>query len=652
MWKRLTRLVRLPSEITPFERYYLERTNRVAGWFVAAHVPIYMLVAWLHDTGPAFAFVTTTLVAVGSRVLARMLTSPRHVSILYGHTAMILASLLVHLGQGPAQIELHAYFFVLLALLAVFANPVVILVGGASFAIHHLVASQLLGGYDPAFRTVAVHGLFAAVETIAACFVARSFFDVIMGLERLAASRTAEVDARNRELRLVFDTVGQGFLTIDRAGRMSAERSAVLARWLGPPPLDETLASWLGRIDAERGALFALCWEAVVEGVLPLELTLAQMPRTFVAAGRHLRLDYTPILDGETLERVLVVLTDGTSELERERAEADTRDLVEIMDRVRTDRAGLLEFLSEGEALLATLRGGREDRVTTLRLLHTLKGNASLFGMSRVAAACHALEDTVTESGAAPSRRELDELAGLWTAMRARLAGVLGAEMDGHVELDEAEYDEILHGTTAGWPAPVLAEIVRGWKREPLRRRLARVGDRARAIADRLGKGTIRVDVEEEGVRLDPAGWSTFWSAFVHVVRNAVDHGIEPAAERRAAGKEPAGRIRLSGAIEGDALVVSIADDGRGIDWSEVARRASALGLPTKTQADLVDALLRDGFTTRDEVGAVSGRGVGMGAVAAACHERGGHMTVRSVPMHGTTITFTFPGFVEARRAA
>src|SRR4029077_15206701 len=111
---------------------------------------------------------------------------------------------------------------------------------------------------------------------------------------------------------------------------------------------------------------------------------------------------------------------------------------------------------------------------------------------------------------------------------------------------------------------------IRSWEFEPAERRLMRVGEQARAVASRLGKGAINVEIEHNDVRLAPESWAQFWSSFTHAVRNAIDHGIESSEERLARGKPPQGRLRLSTQMRGSELTVEISDDGRGVDWERV----------------------------------------------------------------------------------
>ena len=174
--------------------------------------------------------------------------------------------------------------------------------------------------------------------------------------------------------------------------------------------------------------------------------------------------------------------------------------------------------------------------------------------------------------------------------------------------------------------------------------RLRRIGDQARSLAQRLGKTSLRIDVQAQGdVRFDRARWASFWAAFIHPLRNAIDHGIESAEERRAAGKTSAASLSI--VVRGDAQYVTIelTDDGRGIDFEKVRERAKARGLPHANEEQLLDALFADGITTADHATELSGRGVGMGALRAAATALGGTVSLQSKPGQGTTLRVRVP---------
>src|SRR5258708_2626919 len=113
----------------------------------------------------------------------------------------------------------------------------------------------------------------------------------------------------------------------------------------------------------------------------------------------------------------------------------------------------------------------------------------------------------------------------------------------------------------------------------------------AKALASRLEKGDVNTVIESNGVQLDPDSWSPFFAELIHVIRNAMDHGLESPEERERAGKPRHGTLTLKVECSQNLLTFEIGDDGRGIDWEAIARRAKERGLPHQTPEELVAAL-------------------------------------------------------------
>jgi two-component system, chemotaxis family, sensor kinase CheA len=646
--KKLLSTIVLPSEISEFERRYLQRMNRIGLGFFALHLPVLAIIAHFNDTGVLNALGLTLAVLAGPAIAYKTLDNPRAISMSYGFTSMLMGGLLVHFGQGPVQIEMHFYFFALLAMLALYGNPSVILIAAVTVALHHLLLWMFLPSsvfnYAAPIWVVAVHAGFVVLESIGTIFIARSFFDNVIGLEKIVNERTRALDARNRDLRLVLDNVQQGLVTIGLDGVLSQERSAAVDAWLGPVPAGTTLAEQLSRISPEVGQHCEGAWEQVVEGAIMPELSLDQMPKRIVADDRWLDISYIPISNGAELREVLVVLSDVTSDVERERLEAEQREAMEVFDRVMRDRAGFLEFFHESERQIGQIaEDSVEDAAVLKRILHTLKGNAALFRLQTIAELCHQMETRLVEDGERPKQEQRDQLVRRWRMLAAGLESLLGGLDQGKIEIDEAEYQTILAYVRDDATRDQLTRIIESWKLEPARRRLARVAEQAEAIATRLDKSGLEVTVEHGDLRLDSSHWASFWSAFVHVVRNAVDHGIESTLERRAAGKPEHGSLRLRTRLEAGEFVVEIADDGRGVNWEAIAQRAQLKGISFASRTDLVEALFSEGISTTQIATEYSGRGIGMGAARQACQERGGKMLIHSSEGQGTRIEFRFP---------
>lgn len=642
----IVRYICLPSEMSPFEQKYLTRMNQVGVWFFLMHLPLFIAISAINHTNPLLTALLT-LATLAGPIVAMRTCSLRTTSVVMGVTAMFMGGILVHIGQGPVQIEMHFYFFVLLALLAVFANPMVIVAAAVTAALHHAILwlSQPASvfNYDAPIWVVGVHASFVVLESVAACYIARSFFDNVVGLEKIIDARTAEVRSRNRDMRMILDAVEQGFFTIDKDGVMSDERSAAVERLLGSAATGVKLVDFLRPIDSSVADWLELGLEDVFAELMPLEVTLDQLPKRIHTGSKILKLDFSPVHQDGVLVALAVVISDIGALVAREQLEAEHRMMISMLDRISKDKAGFLEFVGEAQTLVDSFANAHECDINTLkRNVHTLKGNAGIFGLDLIAEKCHSLENLMAETGEIPSAQHWDKLRSNWTGVMENIRRLVGEFTTG-IMLGDQEYADIMAGILNNDSRDHLVWRVASWRLEPTKNRMSRIADQARILARRYGKGDLDIEISGGDYRIDPDHWAPFWSAFVHVVRNAVDHGLESTEERIECGKPTAGSIRLSTMIVEDRFVVSLSDDGRGIDWNKVADRAKKQNLPCESRADLVDALFHEGFSTKDEVSELSGRGVGMSAIKKACQDMHGHLEITSELNVGTTIQFWFP---------
>lgn len=175
--------------------------------------------------------------------------------------------------------------------------------------------------------------------------------------------------------------------------------------------------------------------------------------------------------------------------------------------------------------------------------------------------------------------------------------------------------------------------------------RLPRV---ARAVARASGK-EVELLLEGQEVAIDRSLVEALADPLLHLVRNAVDHGLEPPAARLAAGKPARGTLRISAARRTGQIRVRVSDDGAGIDTRRVLERAVARGLvdaaeaPHLPLADIHALLFRPGFSTAETVTETSGRGVGLDVVQEAVRRAGGTLEVASEPGQGTSFTLRLP---------
>jgi two-component system, chemotaxis family, sensor kinase CheA len=169
-----------------------------------------------------------------------------------------------------------------------------------------------------------------------------------------------------------------------------------------------------------------------------------------------------------------------------------------------------------------------------------------------------------------------------------------------------------------------------------------------RDLSSKLNK-QVELKLVGQDTELDRTVVDALGDPIVHLVRNALDHGLEGPEEREAAGKPATGTVEISARHAGGNVVITVSDDGRGVNPAAVAKKAVARGLITAEQAEGIDAaraielLFAPGFSTAETTSDISGRGVGMDAVRTKIRELGGEVVMTSEPGRGSTAQIRLP---------
>ncbi|OYU19958.1 MAG: chemotaxis protein CheA [Rhodobacteraceae bacterium PARR1] len=194
--------------------------------------------------------------------------------------------------------------------------------------------------------------------------------------------------------------------------------------------------------------------------------------------------------------------------------------------------------------------------------------------------------------------------------------------------------------------AASIQESVLSIRAQPLKPVFQRMQRIAREACDATGK-QVRLVMIGDTTEVDKTVIERLADPLTHMIRNSVDHGIEPPAQRAALGKPPTGVITLSAAHRSGRVIIELSDDGGGIDRARVRAIAETRGLVTPeavmTPADIDNLLFLPGFSSKEEASALSGRGVGLDVVRREIQSLGGRVTLQSSPCQGTTFTIALP---------
>lgn len=459
-------------------------------------------------------------------------------------------------------------------------------------------------------------------------------------LESLVRARTETLAQRERSLRLVLDSTGDALIEVHSNGTLTGASSAAATRAFGEPHPGVRLSRYLFPHDPDEAALFDANFDQLVEDVLPWELCCSQMLSRLTRDGTTWSFEWKRVLEDGAFTKILVIARDVTEAVKAERAEKSAREEQRLIGKLLQDKAGFAQFVRDSEALLSSLSSGR-DLVVAKRDLHTLKGNAAIFEFDSIAEFCHKTEDRIAETGELPSAAEIADLTALWNARMLSMELFLAKLADSRLEVDVGDHERLIDSLLDRKDYEELLAMVETWSWPRTAEHLMRLRAHAEQLAKRLGKH-VRVSVVHGDLRLPRDYLEAFWPTLIHVVRNAVDHGSEPVEARLAAGKPAETQIVLTTQRVDDALVIEVSDDGPGVDRKLLLASAQAKGLSVSDASTTEDLVFMDGLSSRTEVSATSGRGVGLAAVRHACQATGGRVALVTEPGRGTTFRFRF----------
>jgi signal transduction histidine kinase len=470
---------------------------------------------------------------------------------------------------------------------------------------------------------------------------------------------------------VMLDHLDQGVFTFNRDFTINKEYSKRAPAILGVR--DVPTATWeqLLPVDAPTLGAFRQWVDLMAgpRGVRNLERfahlnPIQEMARTTDDGVRYVTLTCRPIVRDGQVWRFLALVTDVTeqrragTELQEKRL-AQQRESERIVALVRSDRPEVEDLTGRCQELSKALRATTLDELLETRgaalrrAVHTLKGDTGSFGFSALSSCLAGVEEHLfTDAATSTPARWASSLA----ALDAELAAIqewrtrLFAERADRLSVDQKTYRTLVDDLSSGGlvdPAAIL-ERLRYLPARRLRDHSRRYQYIVESYRRTHGKRLADLHVATPDMAIPPHMMRIIDSSIVQLLRNAVDHGIESDQDRTAAGKGP-GRVSIEARYVEDAIEVTVADDGRGVDVAAVVAAAIRAGVVTQGQAERLTAeerlrlVLRHGVTTRATVGEISGRGVGLDAVADELRSRSGSFHIVSHPGRGAAMTIRLP---------
>lgn len=497
-------------------------------------------------------------------------------------------------------------------------------------------------------------------------------------LENKVEERTAELAQKTNDIQKMMAHMHQGLFTVMDGGQVHHEYASYLEKILNTdqiaganlmPLLFEHSDIGSDKRDQIKVATESIIGEDEMMFDFNSHLLVTEYQKQTPEGKKVLELDWDPIVMDGQVEKLMVTVRDVTAIKELQgHAEAQKKELDTIAQILAVETAKFEDFLSTSHVFVKECRELIEntskkdlDIVAALfRNMHTVKGNARTFGLSFITNIVHETENVYDEHRKDPDKVwQQEEMLHDLTCVETELKRY---ELISHDKLGRKPSSNEVNDAQGALPSDEVKSLldrVNLFQSNPssdevstfisdlkhtlsqcstftVNEVLSDVKSSVASLSKQLEKPEPHITVDDHGIRIHRDVTNLLSSVFMHVVRNALDHGIEGEQERLEKGKKANGQISLSVVNKDDQVIINIEDDGRGLALARIEEKAREAGMFTNiddiSDDTIANCIFSSGFSTADEVTDVSGRGVGMEAVKEFLETNSGSIKVLLSP--------------------
>jgi ligand-binding sensor domain-containing protein/signal transduction histidine kinase len=484
-----------------------------------------------------------------------------------------------------------------------------------------------------------------------------------------------ELNISADDVRNLLDNTGQGFLSFNKDLIIHNEYSLECFKIFGCDIKNKYLTELFCADDEQREFFKRTIDEIFSDNIShsKQEIYLTLLPEECITNGKTIQIKYKLIKSsGTKYNTIMMVLTDISERrnLESEmKAEQDTlkmvvkvithfNDFVEILKEYHTFCDSKLFSIFESDNPLAKM-------LTEVYLeIHTFKGNFAQLDMLRTSEKLHDFENLLSNISKNINYYTADTLSAILRSYSINLfvdddlevlKKILGESTitsNNVINIDVEKLIELEHGIAQLQPndkSNKLIEEIKLYRCKSMKEILYGYIEYTLKLSEKLEKMINLPKIEGDDIMIEPEKYFSFTRSLVHVFRNAVDHGIEFEDERIVAGKNPFGSILCKVEKHNNTMVISIADDGRGISIDNLRNKSRLNHLLSEEEilkmsdTDILDIIFTPEFSTKNVITEISGRGIGLSAVREEVLKLGGNLKIETKLGEGTTFKFILP---------
>ena len=469
----------------------------------------------------------------------------------------------------------------------------------------------------------------------------------------------------------LWTVLGKGFLVFDNTGHCGDFFTKACIDTLEKEPANKEISDVLS-LSSNDKETFKMWMEAVFTQSLSFDSMKSLAPDSYEhTQGRNIKLDYFPIYtDKEEISNLVLVATDWTAEFEANEALEKERQFAKMMIKLVSNKQQFEKFLVACEDVVNELKTeitqtNDLDVERAFRYLHTLEGEAATYSVGNIWQSTREPQELLEpykkgektdfseiRSEFTESLDKITKQKEMFFSENSQLVKSLGI---GKPPVLEISIDKI-HSIQSYMKSQKLPKNIIDWVEfslmsQPIRSLFGHYVEVVSSIGEKLNKKLLPLKMNNMDIQVNPEIFQRLAGTFIHAFRNAIDHGIEESADREMLGKPQEGEL-VFGAEEfkkdgSDWLRFTLTDDGQGIHPEKIRNKLIENGkeeeIKNLSDHDIIQFVFNSGLSTREEVGELSGRGIGMNAIKDEAERMGGTAVVESTPPNGTRLTVEVP---------
>ncbi len=486
-------------------------------------------------------------------------------------------------------------------------------------------------------------------------------------LEKKVQERTKSLREKTNDIVNMMKHLHQGLFTVAAGGIIQPEYSQYLTTIFATSNIADKPFSTLLFNTASLSSDAVESIEETVSSIIQSDELTYEMNKHLLiknyemvdenAELRFIELDWNPIFQSDVVEKIMVTVRDVT---ELRKLEEDTankqRELLAISSLLQIDKIRFFQFIhSTKSCVRKAFKVFESSKAITIdewrnlmRDMHTVKGNARTFAFNEIAENVHHMETLISplnESQVSIESRDeifrcLDQLGqsiGFYEDIAVyKLEWRETEDLNASLTVDREQLNSgIVALRSAAQTSPSAKAVVgnalnifRRLAFTPLDEMLKPIIESMASIAEQLDKDTPQVKLSVDNIYINNTSVETIAIVFTHILRNAVDHGIESREDRLAAGKPATGTIRITARQQGEDMLLSVCDDGQGLNLRGIAQQYFDVKHNNISDQEIADSIFKPGVSTVKKITEISGRGIGMDAVKYSLQQQGADISI------------------------